>query len=297
MSDYERLLHLIGEVQARVAQLAEEMRRLQAGQNDREAQVLDAPPNTGEVPPGGFDPDKVIPPTPTDEPESIIGGLPTRDFPDCCAVGSDRGYFCTGTLIAPRLVVTAKHCNNITRVFLKGFDVSQPEGGETIPVEAQHQHPEVDLKLLVLQRPSTVTPRHVAQGREVRGTEALLVGFGTTDFGGRLNYGLKRHVTVPIASLGCDAPAAPDQHGCKAGKELVAGHRGLNKDSCRGDSGGPLYVLGDDGGYHLLGATSRGARGGRLCGDGGIYVRVDQFLDWIRETAGALSDTIEGPFG
>ena len=79
-----------------------------------------------------FDLSKVIPPTQTNEPDSIVGGVPTSDFPDCCAVGNGNGYFCTGTLIAPTLVVTAEHCTGVTQVFLKGNDVNNPNSGETI---------------------------------------------------------------------------------------------------------------------------------------------------------------------
>src|SRR5262249_16104138 len=50
---------------------------------------------------------------PASEPERITGGFPDDDdtFPYCVAVGSGRdGYCCTGTLIAPNVVVTAGHC-------------------------------------------------------------------------------------------------------------------------------------------------------------------------------------------
>ena len=94
-------------------------------------------------------------------------------------------------------------------------------------------------------------------------------------------------------SLGCESPADQARFGCRAGTEMVAGHRGLLRDSCRGDSGGPLYIQNPAGDFYLLGATSRGSRdGSHVCGDGGIYVRVDHFLDWIHEKTGVA---IEGP--
>jgi len=95
-------------------------------------------------------------------------------------------------------------------------------------------------------------------------------------------------VDVPIMSIDCGGAGDPKHYGCLPDRELVAGHSGLMLDSCNGDSGGPLYVQGADGQYYLLGATSRGARGGfHKCGDGGIYVRVDLCLDWIRKVTGA----------
>lgn len=234
-----------------------------------------------------YDLTRVIPPTWTDEPDSIVGGIPTEDFPECCAVGNADGFFCTGTLIAPTVVVTAGHCESVDRVFVGGADVADPSSGETISVREQHTHPEADLRLLVLEQPADTDPCHVAQGLEAQGERALLVGFGTIDHDGQRGYGIKRRVEVPIASLDCASAQVMSETGCKGG-EMVAGHRGLDRDSCHGDSGGPLYVQGPEGAYYLLAATSRGVRdAARQCGDGGIYVRIDRYLDWIHEVTGA----------
>ena len=234
-----------------------------------------------------FDSKEVVPPTPTDDPDYIVGGAPTGMFPDCCAVGNSSGFFCSGTLIAKDVVVTAKHCQQVDRVFLKGRDVSFSSRGEVIPVKKQVCHPTEDLRLLILEHASSVSPRRIVRGDEL-GTpqEVTLAGFGTIDFSGTQGFGLKRKVTVPIIILD---PSEEDQtrYGCTA-SEMVAGHRGLLKDSCSGDSGGPLYMRGANGQFLLLGATSRGTRGtSRVCGEGGVYVRVDKVIDWIWEETNA----------
>jgi endonuclease G len=55
----------------------------------------------------------------------------------------------------------------------------------------------------------------------------------------------------------------------------------LAKDTCTGDSGGPIYIR-DGQDWLLAGATSRATKGSvNNCGDGGVYVRVDRYLDWI----------------
>ena len=64
---------------------------------------------------------------------------------------------------------------------------------------------------------------------------------------------------------------------CATGREIVVGAPSLDKDSCNGDSGGPLFIQGRDGGMYLAATTSRatGTAGMRPCGDGGICVRTD----------------------
>ena len=57
-------------------------------------------------------------------------------------------------------------------------------------------------------------------------------------------------------------------------------------DTCKGDSGGPFFVQDAKGRWLLAGVTSRGTDlATSMCGDGGIYVRVDAYAKWI---AGAL---------
>ena len=66
-------------------------------------------------------------------------------------------------------------------------------------------------------------------------------------------------------------------------QEIVAGKAGLGRDTCNGDSGGPLLLLPQgatgEGALVLAGVTSRAIAGssttqGLACGDGGIYVRL-----------------------
>jgi secreted trypsin-like serine protease len=56
----------------------------------------------------------------------------------------------------------------------------------------------------------------------------------------------------------------------------------LGKDSCSGDSGGPLFLRngGSEEPWFQIGVVSFG---GKVCGDGlpGVYTKVTEFLDWI----------------
>lgn len=224
------------------------------------------------------------------EDSKIVGGVETEEFLECCAVGGQAEFFCTGTLIAPQWVVTAKHCKNVTRV-LFGQSVFDLANAEVIPVIARYMHPDLDLRLLKLAKNASPVPRRlmpvVQAGNATRPAIATVVGFGTTDSAGRFGYGIKRKTDVPIVSMDCAGTSDKRDYGCKPTCEMVAGIRGLQKDTCKGDSGGPLYVKVANDDYVLLGVTSRATSNTQtMCGDGGVYVRVDLCRIWIQQITG-----------
>jgi Trypsin len=220
--------------------------------------------------------------------DGIVGGVPTADFPDCVAVGGDGGWCCSGTLVAPNVVVTAGHCvagGCCTQVFV-GEDVGRPADGQVIPVrdavahpDYEPPHPTHDLSVLILAEAAEVAPRRIGDATTPAAATVRLAGFGNTDVFSSGGYGRRRMVDVPIASPNPEFGADPET-------EFVAGAPFLDRDSCNGDSGGPAYVqVGDD--WLLAGATSRAtASAFRPCGDGGIYTRVDVFEDWVRSVPG-----------
>ena len=230
----------------------------------------------------------------------ILGGTTVsgKEFQDCVAVGDDTNWGCTGTLIGPTVVLTAGHCDKLhTRIFV-GNDVGKK--GRVYRVARRVRHPQWnshtlknDLMLLVLEKRVTgVKPRALATAKLTdAATDARVVGFGTTDLGGTIGYGVKQQTDVPIVSGACqgtvNGTADGVVYGCHVGEELVAGKPFLNRDTCRGDSGGPLYVS-DGKGWRLAGVTSRGTDLAKtMCGDGGIYTRVDAYQKWITSASAA----------
>jgi endonuclease G, mitochondrial len=226
----------------------------------------------------------------------IMGGskVPAKEFPDCVAVGNDTDWGCTGTLIAPRVVLSAGHCADYaTRVYI-GSDVTK--AGRVVAVAERVRHPGYhksknhDLLVLVLERNAAATPRRIAPSTVIdAATDGRAVGFGNVDATGQFGYGTKRQVDLPIASPACSGKVS-NQHdaaayGCDRALEMVAGKPLLARDSCTGDSGGPFYVAGPQGKWLLAGATSRSTKSAMSsCGDGGIYVRVDRYREWIEDT-------------
>lgn len=225
----------------------------------------------------------------------IVGGVADTYFNDCVCIGGVGDYCCTGTLIGKNVVITAGHCFPCirvgTRVFV-GRDISKA-GVELTGTAYQHpgygksgKHNDVCAIVLTSDvEPGVLLPRQVASSVEIdTATFIRAAGYGTTNSTGTQGFGKRRYVDIPIAEANCTGQHG---YGCDVGFEFVAGSTGLNIDTCKGDSGGPAYILvGDQ--WVLAGITSRATmNAAHACGDGGIYVRVDKFIDWIRGLPGA----------
>ncbi|MBA3818203.1 MAG: trypsin-like serine protease [Deltaproteobacteria bacterium] len=232
-------------------------------------------------------------PEPLDRIADVIGGTaaPAGKWPDAVAVLGNQGS-CTGTLIAPDVVLTAGHCaEGMTRVIANTTNYNSTGGTQsTIKTITAYPNWETtyDIAVIVLNTPiTTVPPRKIGTACTFASFAAKpmvhLVGFGSTDVAGTAPNTLLNEVTTQVtdpdctAGNGCQTAVAP-------GGEFVAG--GNNRDSCFGDSGGPVY-LDTPRGPVVIGAVSRGVENAaNPCGGGGIYVRTDKLVQWIETTAG-----------
>jgi hypothetical protein len=121
------------------------------------------------------------------------------------------------------------------------------------------------------------------------GAQVVIAGWGAYDVNANRYDSLLREAWTTVGdadcsdmSRGCHSSVSPDG-------ELIAGGDGV--DSCNGDSGGPLYLVGPEGQFWLVGVTSRAAYpSDTYCGDGGIYVRADAIADWVESETGRTLD-------
>ena len=110
-----------------------------------------------------------------------------------------------------------------------------------------------------------------------------IAGFGTND--NQTDGGRKTFFTAPFAGSRCVALSETEL--CLPEHEIALIGDEEGTDSCSGDSGAGAYVRLKDGGWAVVAITSR-ASGDRVCGSGGIYVRVAQqdVIDWIAKVVG-----------
>ena len=213
---------------------------------------------------------------------------------------------CGGTLIAERVVLSAAHCTDtgaIDKVKVGAYGApgvgNQGEPFHVSKVIRKINHPrydpntlEFDVALYLLERP--VTNKELLN-RMMKldfddtislrdGEQMTTVGLGYLDNNGRLPAYLQRVDLKYIANWRCrakgwpyissDMMCATDPNGNSDGK---------NQDSCSGDSGGPLLVL-RNGEYKQVGIVSYGNSIG--CGGStpGVYSRVSESTQWIKQT-------------
>jgi endonuclease G len=228
--------------------------------------------------------------------ERIVGGNRVRagGIPSCVCIGSATEWSCTGVVVAPRVVLTAAHCGaEITRILI-GDQVTPSITGRVVKVRQAFIHPnyrphpfnENDINVLILDAPAAIPPAPLATTAQVAAAATIhLVGFGYNDPTLPKGFGVKREVDVPMGPVKRSNADNLTQFealtGFHSNYEFVAGRKGLGKDSCNGDSGGPAYID-TDFGLVVAGLTSRATRDANVpCGAGGIYVRTDFFRDWV----------------
>jgi len=129
-----------------------------------------------------------------------------------------------------------------------------------------------------------------------------VVGFGIANPLDRIGdiAGVKMYAPIPIASSICGGAGDAQDYKCDPGREIVLvdwvfAKDGRQRDTCRGDSGGPVFAVLDTE-YYLVGITSRSVAPNGDCGPGGIYTLVTpRIVAWLREEMGVVLHENERP--
>ncbi|XP_031618989.1 serine protease snake-like [Contarinia nasturtii] len=238
----------------------------------------------------------------------IVGGMKSEagEFPHMAVIGWQQdengpiNWNCGGSLISYRFVLSAAHCVSwrgikpkIIRLGAQNLNKSHDSNVVDFGIAQAMRHPSYkpsskyhDIALFELDRDVHISdyirPACLWQRFDVNYTSGVATGWGLTRDRGRPSDELLKVQLNIITNERCDG--FYQRFGAlKNGiidSQFCAGHDTEERDTCNGDSGGPMQVAtpNSDCTYHLIGVTSFG----QGCGNGyGVYTRVSEYLDWI----------------
>lgn len=212
--------------------------------------------------------------------DAIIAGTRDQGDPAVVAIVRSGRPHCTGTIVAPDVVLTAAHCvsswslselevvfsSNVLELDANAISIRPREAW--VPVE--YPNMAYDVALITLAEATTVAPLPFLRAPldpAATGHSLRVVGYGKTnpaDSGGVKYEGFARILEVSDAYIVHEA------------------------NTCPGDSGGPGFLTFDEGEL-LVGVHSRGSCGQ---GEASTKVRVDRHLDFI--LSGGSSEPTDG---
>ncbi|XP_016940485.2 trypsin [Drosophila suzukii] len=205
-------------------------------------------------------------------------------------------HICGGCVYAPKVVITAAHCikgryasyirvvagqNSIADLEEQGVKVSK-----LIPHAGYNKKTYVnDIGLIITREPleysALVQPIALALEAPPSGAHAVVSGWGKRTEEDEALPAMLRAVELEIVERNtCGAQYLTKEY-TVTDEMLCAGYLEGGKDTCNGDSGGPLAVDGV-----LVGIVSWGVGCGRE-GFPGVYTSVNSHIAWIEEQAEA----------
>lgn len=250
---------------------------------------------------------------------SIIGGTSAHsgNFPSLAYVIDIQGsyaYQCSGTVVAPSLILTAGHCAENTKTGTRfkpsgyrvvtgavdplapGATVSRVVGVIVYPHFARKLD-QGDAALLVLANPVAAPPIELATSPEMKrlkaGLPATMAGWGLTSFAQRLpTETLQSADTVVQGRKWCAANAPPFS---AKGEICGISPPSYTTGVCSGDSGGPLLAQLPDGGAPIQIGIAVHVYGPCSTRRPSVFVKVSAIAAWIHTWIAAYRSSPVSP--
>jgi secreted trypsin-like serine protease len=192
---------------------------------------------------------------------NIIGGDTVASAPWSAQVLTNGRFTCSGTIIAPTWVLTARHCIQ-PHMSVRVGDVRLGSGTTATVVRSETRN---DLALMNLAKPINTTFSKLASADPPVGATNEIFGWGMTCFNGCQPSPQLKTATVRVSGFTQDA----------FGGRAIASRR-INGNAWKGDSGGPEFFNG------LQVGVASTADGRSIQNYGSVpFNRA-----WIRSTAG-----------
>ncbi|XP_055904065.1 trypsin beta [Eupeodes corollae] len=226
--------------------------------------------------------------------DRIIGGrnIAITEAPYQISMQNKGIHFCGGSIISPKVVLTAAHCIagvdgvSLSDLTCRAGSTMWSNGGQVRNIVAMISHPkynpktkEADIGVLILSPAfkfdTGVKPIKLADGVPTDGKAGIISGWGVTrDKGVIVSTMLKCAEVTSISRKNCSQP--PWDYGDEILPSMICA-RGDGKDACQGDSGGPYVSKATN---KLWGVVSWG-RGCAREAYPGVYTAVVAFKKWI----------------
>ncbi len=212
------------------------------------------------------------------------------------------GHMCAGTLINDEWVLSAAHCFYNSSGFQSIYgnhiqvyagNTSLVSNGTIVDVEAIFIHPDYDdfssdndIALIKLMAPLPMIPKidlmPLDAQNDLAGNDAVVVGWGITEVDNTSLSADLMEVILPVVDHElCRITYADNFNITLTDNMICAGYTAGGKDSCFGDSGGPLMIYdAQDYRWELAGIVSWGV-GCAEAEQYGVYTDARNYLGWI----------------
>jgi len=233
---------------------------------------------------------------PNAQPNKIVGGVEAtpHEFPWQVGLFFD-GYFCGGTIISEKYILTAAHCADgvYSHEVVIGAHEIRDSSNTIINAYGPTVHPEWDsfslsndLAILELETEidwaefgDNASPNCLASSGDFSGQTALVSGWGLDSDSASSISPVLRKVEAPVMSQ-----SECESYWGNLNEGIVCINTEGGHSSCNGDSGGPLSIPGSV--YEQIGIVSFGSAAGCEIGAPAGFSEVAKYIDWISSVTG-----------